>query len=373
VLESVAYLLNVDSRFMMHCYMHMHPAHAGSVSLVRLECLEHVNAHHTVSFSRYECRGLGRDRTFLTSTIAKQVAEEPLTYVVSMTPIPSHDKIAPKDEAGAVRAEMYTTFRYTELAQGVTKLELASSLNMKGRVPQIFKLMASPVLMGPVKTQQVYFQHIRPLSECDAEDGRVVGQMLLEIAKETPKDPTQAIRAFVVRTAMLRECGLRYIGAMLACLLSADAQGGQDGDAVITSLLTSEASKSRFAATAAAPKGRSQNPTKPSLRIVVAALSLTEEQASAIGSAIVSSIRQSRTASVALEKVLKSHAVLRTMQGRHAWFRPMLEVLTAHVAAESRASHWVKRLSLTTIAPIDVASDCDEDAEDSFSSVVRPS
>ena len=333
VLEIVADFLNVGSRFMTQS------THAGSVSLVRFECLEHVNPHHTVMFSRYKARRIV-DRTFLTSVIAKRVAEDPLTYTVAVVPIPSHDKITRKDEAGAVRAETYRIFRLVEVAPCVTKLEYSSSLDLKGWVPQIVTdALAGPAQMELVKTQQTYFQQIRPLSKCDAEDGWVVGQMLLELVEEKPKDLAHAVRTFVNRTAMLRECGFPHIGAMFTSALTADAHGGLGEDTTLTAL----------------------NPS-----------SVTEKQATAIGYTIRSSLRRAHAPATALRKVVESHAVLRAMKSGHVWFVRMLEVLTAHMATESRASMWMRRMTATTIvAPADVASDTDGDAKGSFSSVVQ--
>jgi hypothetical protein len=115
-------------------------------TLVRYECLERVSPHHVVVFARYKLKGL-RDRTFLGSAVAKQVAYEPPAFVVAVVPIPSHDKITRKDEEGAVRGENCRSFRLTEVAPGVTKLEYTYSLDLKGRIPQIITdMIAIPAL-----------------------------------------------------------------------------------------------------------------------------------------------------------------------------------------------------------------------------------
>jgi hypothetical protein len=103
---------------------------------VRIEVLEKVNPFHSKGFARYKARGMS-DRSFVMSMIAKQVAEDPLTYVVAVVPIPSHDKITQQDEAGAVRAENHRSFRLTALAPGLTNLEYCCSLDLKGWVPQV--------------------------------------------------------------------------------------------------------------------------------------------------------------------------------------------------------------------------------------------
>ncbi len=124
--EIAAYCLNYDSR-------HNQSSPAGAY--VRSEVLEHVNAHCTIVFNRVRAPCVS-DRTFLASIVAQRVADDPPTYVVVVLPIANHDKIAPKDEKGAVRAESCRAFRLTEVAEGITKLEYACSLNLCGAIPQ---------------------------------------------------------------------------------------------------------------------------------------------------------------------------------------------------------------------------------------------
>ena len=122
VREIVAHLLNdEDGRFMQSI-------EAADANVARAEVLSTLNPHHTTTFSRYKSSGLA-DRTFLNAIIAKEVAEDPQTHVVAMVPITSHAKIGRKDEKGAVRAEAYRSFRLTEAAPGVTKLECTCECN----------------------------------------------------------------------------------------------------------------------------------------------------------------------------------------------------------------------------------------------------
>jgi hypothetical protein len=209
-----------------------------------------------------------------------------------------------------------------------------------------------PAFAAVPSSLQLYFQQIRPLAKCDAEDGRVVGRMLVELMGRKPKDAAHAIHVFAGRTAMLRDCGFGHIGAMLTRLLSADVQGD----------------------TTAVPAMPG-----PAIDLGLDPLSLTEKQAVAIGSAITSSVRQARVFAVALKRICRAHAVLQVMKSEHAWFVPMLEVVTAHKAAEPRESVLMKRLSrlssrVTVVAPISsaAASNVDgADEESGFSSVVR--
>jgi hypothetical protein len=139
-LDIVAGILSLDSRFLQS-------SNAANRLLVRCDTLEHVNAHHTIVFVRHKLPGI-RDRTFLFSFIAKQLAEDPPTYAVVNVPIPSHDKIGPKDEAGAVRAENFRGFKLTAAAPGVSRLEYCCSLDLGGRVPQwVSDKVATPAQM----------------------------------------------------------------------------------------------------------------------------------------------------------------------------------------------------------------------------------
>ena len=210
--------------------------------------------------------------------------------------------------------------------------------------------MCESVLVGfdavPAMLLQ-YFQHILPLAKCDAGDGRVVGQLLVDLASSNPKDPARAIREFADRTAMLRDCGFAHIGDMLARLLSADVQGVPDDDA--TAIITTSA-------------------------VGLDPSSLTEKQAIAIGSAIASGVYQAHALAARLSKVVKSHGVLQAMKSEYAWFMPMLEVVMAHKAAERRGSEVMVRLrsSISLVASSDVALHAGEaDEESGFSSVVR--
>jgi hypothetical protein len=169
------------------------------------------------------------------------------------------------------------------------------------------RLCASWMQKVPQSTQR-YFQQLRPLSACDAEDGRIVGRMLKDLVESKPKNLAHAIRTFVNRTAMLRECSFCHIGAMLVRLLNADAQAGPDDDAAIAALSPS---------------------------------AVTEQQARAIGSAIALSVHRSESQAAALIQAVDLDPVLRTTKSQYLWFVPMLEILLVTPRRPSTA----KRLS----------------------------
>jgi hypothetical protein len=208
-------------------------------------------------------------------------------------------------------------------------------------------------------TLQRYFQQVRPLAKCDAEDGRIVGLMLVDLASSNPKDLPRAIREFAYRTAMLRDCGFAHIGDMLARLLGADVQSGPDDDTTaIPSIL--------------APSTHGDSEHTPQQDAACDPASVKVEQAAAIGSMVARSLRSAHMPATALRKVVNKYAVLRTMTSSYVWFVPMLEVLTVHKAKQARRSTLGKPLSsiVAAEAPSSNVEADEADEESSFSSVV---
>jgi hypothetical protein len=159
---------------------------------------------------------------------------------------------------------------------------------------------------------------------------------------------------------MLRECGFRDIGTMLGRLLLTTADDEGSAADVVTDVVNPSLVADQQDTTPAA----AFDFTKTTSMTMV-----TEKKAIAIGSAIVSSVRQAQTLAAGLKRVTKAHAALQAMKSQYAWFLPMLEVIMAPKAAEKRGSLFLRRLksSIISASPSDVVAD----EESGFSSVVR--
>jgi hypothetical protein len=170
-------------------------------------------------------------------------------------------------------------------------------------------------------TQLLYFLHVLPPSECDADDGRVVGRLLRDLVEGLPSDVGHAIRTFAYRTAMLRECGFPHIGSMLEALLLADAASDSTPD---------------VGASEPAIIGVEHHPA-----------SATAAQATHIGSRLANLIRRQSSvpATTLLAKSVNSDGVLRMIKSTHVWFLPMLETLLLEQLRD-RKSRGVKRSTL---------------------------
>jgi hypothetical protein len=184
---------------------------------------------------------------------------------------------------------------------------------------------------------QLYFQQILPLAKCVAEDGRVVGHLLVDLTNTKPKDLAHAVREFANRTAMLRDCSFTHIGDMLAAMLAVTAH--------------------------------SDPAHEPREDVALDPASVTVGQAAAIGGLLAASARSSQVPATAVHRVMDSHSILRKMKSQNAWFAPMLEVLSEAADRPNTARRLTRRFS-TTVTPKTIADDAPSPA--TFDSVVRP-
>jgi hypothetical protein len=75
---------------------------------VRDEVLEVLSPHHSVVFVEKKSPAPPlQNRTWLSELLSQKVCDAPLTYVWVTVPIEDHAKIAPKDEAHAIRALIF--------------------------------------------------------------------------------------------------------------------------------------------------------------------------------------------------------------------------------------------------------------------------
>jgi hypothetical protein len=102
---------------------------------VQNEVVERKNLRQMIVF--YEVKAAPfHNRTFLSSFVWQKVSDTPLTFVFVTAPIELHDKVPPEREAHAVRAEGWRCFRLTRIGGDLTKVQKASSVDLKGHFPR---------------------------------------------------------------------------------------------------------------------------------------------------------------------------------------------------------------------------------------------
>ena len=127
--DVVAYLMDVGSRdFQNRLNRQLYPCY---------EVRELVNEHHSIVFNEMH-KAPFQNRTWVASLVWRKACDEPLTYVWCAASIDGHASVAPAAEAHAVRAGILRCVKLTALSSHSTKLEMVTSLDLKGRFPSWF-------------------------------------------------------------------------------------------------------------------------------------------------------------------------------------------------------------------------------------------
>jgi hypothetical protein len=290
---------------------------------VRREVLEVRSPHHSVVFLEKKSAPL-QNRTWLIALLWQKVCDTPLTYVWVCVPTEHHSKISPEDEAHAIRAEVMRCVRVTQTAPGVTRIEYACSLDMKGHCPSwLADRVVTPLLMRLPYDLQTYFAHVMPPPSCTAADGTLLGHLIVDTA-EAAKRPERAsaVRTFIERTATLQESGVGCLDALLTASL------GESGHDVLPQAVAT---------------------TDPG--------ALTVAEATTIGRGFDAIMRVSATPSDAVDELLRKYPAVLVVAQQHGWARPILETI-AKRRAETATLGLKLRLVLGALFSIgDMTSD----------------
>ena len=161
---------------------------------------------------------------------------------------------------------------------------------------------------------QVYFQQIRPLDQCGADDGIMVGNMLTDFANSKMEklvgvddygQVASAVRIFVFRTVMLSACGFTNISAMLIPLVLSRKLG----------------------VASQPPGGAIESET---------VASVTAHEARIMSDALLFMLATQSAAS-AVEELLRQFPPLRLMAQTHCWFAPLLQAISQRLVRADSA------------------------------------
>ena len=222
--DIVAYLMHFDARH----FINAKPVNGLMTTTTAL--LEKRNLHHIVLTKEYRIPPF-KARTFVNSVIWQKISDStrPLAYIVISVPANHH--LAPHLEPRSVRAEVRRAFKLTQVGESVTQVEYACSVDLKGIVPHwASEQFVIPSLMGLIYNVQSYFQQMRALEECVAEDGTSIGMMLVDTADcAAGTESTRAgiLRDFMMHTVMLKDCDFRLLDAMLVAVIISNAGSTQ--------------------------------------------------------------------------------------------------------------------------------------------------
>ncbi len=265
--------------------------------------LEVKNPHHTVTFVKRRTTPFV-ERTSLHALLWRRLFDSPLAYVWVEVPIRHHPKVALEHDAE--RADSSRCFRLTHVRDGVTNVEMecACFLDVKGPSLPMWATNEFAALMSSPYNLQTYFLKVRLPGNCTADDGTLIGHMIVDTAEAAEKpDRASAISACIMQTAVLRECGFASLDAMLTAIVASVAEEGLDR------------------------LGRNSHFVQLSGELSPA--SLSRDEAVAIGQQIASNLARSLVVDTVLPEIIRNCncLALRVMDERHAWFRPMVEVI----------------------------------------------
>ncbi len=200
--------------YLMHFGSNYQASYLNPEVDVRDEVLEVLSPHHSVVFVEMKSPAL-QNRTWLNELLWRKVCDAPLTYVWVTVPIPHHAKVPL--ERDAVRAEVTRCMRLVQMPDGVARISYACSLDWKGHVPQwVTRTIAVPHLLRLPFDIQTYFLQLQPPMSVIAADAVTLGHILMDLVETTKSsERATAIRMFVERTAVLRECGFAHLDAFI--------------------------------------------------------------------------------------------------------------------------------------------------------------
>ena len=224
--DIVAFLMHFDSRH----FTNAKPVNGLIATTTAL--LEKRNLHHIVTLAEYR-RPPFKARVFVNSVIWQKISDSPRPLAYIVIGVPSDHHLAPTQEPRSLRAEGRRAFKLTQVGERVTQVEYACSVDLKGIVPHwATEQFVIPALMGLVYDVQSYFQQMRPLDECVAEDGIAIGMMLVDTADcaaGTESTRVGILRDFMMHTVMLKDCDFRLLDAMLVAVIISNAGSTQQG------------------------------------------------------------------------------------------------------------------------------------------------
>jgi hypothetical protein len=296
---------------------------------VQSRVLEDVNEHHRVVLEELPVPGLPK-MTAAFSVLSKMLAFEGdrgQSCVLVFAPRVGHQQANDENPSASVREEkieLHKCFRFTVVGADVTKLEYVSLLDMRRKLSKRKERKSrhsiESYLMSAPRNLRVYFQRLRPLDLCTAEDGKLVGTMLMDVAL-SKGSCSAAIADFFVRMAMLRDTPFTHFCAMLT---AAAEPRSRFSPTAITA-----------AARAAVGKSGTKQNSYVQVETKIDPELLTEHEARLIGRAFRDSVAANKMPSLAAAEIRNMYPAIATLAEKYEWFGPMTEAITVRLMISS--------------------------------------
>jgi hypothetical protein len=159
--------------------------------------------------------------------------------------------------------------------------------------------VAIPQMMSMASEMQAYFVQVRSMNKCEAADGALVGNLLMDAARTASNaERSHTVSKFVMRTAMLCECKCPHL------------------DVLLSTIVENKYRRTKISKT-----------KDPAL--------LTASEAVAIGRSFSLILLQSNSPSAAVQQFAFQNLTIGELAQEYRWFRPMIEAIAKRLLAET--------------------------------------
>jgi hypothetical protein len=290
---------------------------------------EVFNDHHLIKYYAMSFPNPVSDREWHLSIMTKILNPETIVKVCVPCLIEEKERNVHTDR---VRAEMRSIYKLTRISDSETRVEFYAQLEFGGHFPRWIINHELPKFMSAPTRWQIHFQHQRKLNQLDAEDGKIMGIMLLN--KKKRESAEKRLEAFLSKNEALQQLkttSFPQLDVMMLALLKnklfhKKARGGNKVDVEppnnrLTRLFRPTGSLTRLF-----------RPTDSAVRTLS---DLTEAEATKIGRSFALLLLTTTEPSAAVDAWKLDNKVLAPLFAEHAWFEPMINAIAKQLLKRS--------------------------------------
>ncbi|GMH90820.1 hypothetical protein TrST_g3882 [Triparma strigata] len=148
--------------------------------------LEIPNDHSAIFCQAYSFPSPLSDREIICNIVWKRLNDR--TIIATFYPLTSHEQVENKDDKDFIRGSFHGAYKFTQLDDGSTEVELGKHLNFGGHLPRVIVHgFVIPNFDRMISNHQVYFLNSLPLVDLTKDDGKMLGEIFVNQIKKARK------------------------------------------------------------------------------------------------------------------------------------------------------------------------------------------
>jgi hypothetical protein len=312
-LDIVSYLLDFES------YHNIKVDFGSNPSIFVSKVVARPNAHHWITWYGNRVPNPLSDRDFVQSVIYKKISEKEHVVAIRHT-----DHAEAPQLPGVVRARMTRCLRVKQISPKVTSLKVSTKINLGGSFPIFLNNKLSvPSSVRLLHSCVLYFAQIKEKAECDADDARILAQLLVDHVEQvrTMKDKRfleDRITHFASCSEVLRDMPHWFQTLVVSALRSTP---------------------------------------RPPKRVVNSLPNYTVHDANNSGSALALQLLSNATPENAVDDWFLAHPALVELDSIHPFFRPFMVVISTHLLSVADFGTKLRLIMGASISMLDLVSD----------------